>query len=73
MKVLIDGIEVKVENDVKIIYELPAPDVRDADTQVHLTFTHEGMIGDLFQSDGEESVGTFSMMDVDMDESLPFH
>jgi hypothetical protein len=58
MKVLIDGVEVQVNNDVKVIYDLPS-DIREIDTEVHLTFTQEGMIGDLWQGDELESIGLF--------------
>jgi hypothetical protein len=47
MKILIDGKEVPVQNDVKVIYE----EVDGAD-ELHLTLTHEGIISDVI-ADGE--------------------
>jgi hypothetical protein len=49
MLVIIDGQKIKVENDVKIIYESFDP---DEPVDLHVTMTSEGMIQDLVQ-DGE--------------------
>lgn len=45
MKVLIDGEEVEVLNDVKIIYEGLG---LEEDEQLHITATSEGLIHDVF-------------------------
>lgn len=47
MKILIDGNEILVQNDVKIIWE----EVDGAD-ELHVTCTHEGIITDVV-ADGE--------------------
>jgi hypothetical protein len=52
MLVLIDGKEVKVLNDIKIIVEAGSDD--DYDRQLHLTLTHEGLITDVFQAEKGE-------------------
>ena len=51
MKVLIDGKEVEVQNDVKIIWEQEDDDENEQTLQ--LTATYEGLIGDVFDEEGE--------------------
>jgi len=58
MKVLIDGKEVQVQNDVKIIYDGVCIDIdSDTDTDIlgelHATMTSEGMILDVIDTEGE--------------------
>jgi hypothetical protein len=48
MKVIIDGTETKVLNDVKIIWENNIEDTSD-----HLTVTSEGVIVDVTDTTGE--------------------
>lgn len=50
MIVIVDGQEIKVGNDVKVIYESFDPDEPDVD--LHITLTSEGMIQDIVR-DGE--------------------
>lgn len=51
MIVLIDGVEVKCNNDIKIIYENEAINEDDGSPagDVHLTITNEGLITDIFE------------------------
>jgi len=46
MKILIDGKEVKFENDVKVIWE----DTPDAEQELHMCATYEGIILDVIES-----------------------
>lgn len=63
MKVLIDGKEVQVLNDIKVIYDGVCVDM-DFDTgdeehaELHVTLTNEGLILDLIDEDGEV-IGTY--------------
>ena len=71
MKLLVDGKEIAVQNDVKVIYDDVCIDM-DADTEeevhgeLHATLTHEGLIMDLINTDDTFSddvgavVGTFA-------------
>lgn len=54
MIVIIDGKEIQVQNDVKIIHEdhLVEVDDQEEDAQVHITCTHEGLILDVIIGDG---------------------
>ena len=61
MKLLVDGKEVVVNNDVKVIYE----DV-DEDQEVHATLTHEGLILDTFL--GGEPHTTACLMAIELTE-----
>ncbi len=64
MTVLIDGKEVKVTNDVKIIYsdfDAEAPNV-----ELHLTVTYEGLITDVIEAG--EVLATASDMAQDLAE-----
>lgn len=54
MKVLIDGIEIEVKNDVKVIHEGYFPEA-----DLHLTLTHEGIIGDMVQNGEVIYTGNF--------------
>jgi hypothetical protein len=60
MKVLIDGIEVKCENEVKVIYEDEIIGFdkklggRGIEGELHVTLTDEGMFADTF----EKNAGT---------------
>jgi hypothetical protein len=49
MIVQIDGEEVKVLNDIKVIWE----DSPDTDQQLHMAATCEGIILDVLDKDGE--------------------
>jgi hypothetical protein len=63
MKVLIDGVEIEVLNDVKVIYEEQLIDVDPAegglDTygQVHVTMNSEGMVIDVIE-DGSNDIAS---------------
>ena len=63
MKVLIDGKEVRVQNDIRVIYDeiIYGMDDNDKDLegQLQVVLTHEGMIGDVFDEDGD-CIGTMS-------------
>jgi len=50
MIVLIDGKEIKVGNDVKIIYDTGDEDY--GKQELHVTATHEGIIKDVIEGDG---------------------
>ena len=54
MKVLIDGKEIEILNDVKILWDQMDDDENEQVLQ--LTATYEGLIGDVFQ--GEELIET---------------
>lgn len=47
MKVLIDGREVEVQNDVKIIWD--QMDEHEKEQELHLTCTYEGIIADRYK------------------------
>jgi hypothetical protein len=61
MKVLVDGVEVPCQNDVKVIYENEIIDFdgdlggRAVEGNLHVTLNHEGMVADTFASDSDES------------------
>ena len=56
MKVLIDGKEIPFKDDVKIIYDLENDDDTVEKTELHLNFTEEGVIGDVwFDIDNSEN------------------
>ena len=55
MKVLIDGVEVKVMNDIRVVYDV---DIEDGRGQLQVIANHEGLIYDLFDKDGENLTGT---------------
>lgn len=65
MKVIIDGVEHDVKNDVKVIYEDMGPVGGD---QLHITLTHEGVVTDV--TDGEDVIGTSSIETEDVYETL---
>jgi len=54
MKVIIDGKELEVNNDVKIIWDKEYP---EDDMELHMAATHEGIILDRFtrQDDSDET------------------
>jgi len=67
MIVLIDGKEVKIQNDIKVIYDDVVVDMdddgSDINAELHVTMTHEGQILDLITTettpDGDaEVIGT---------------
>jgi len=57
MKVLIDGKEIEVQNDVRIIYDEVIYGWDDDDTELegslHLVANHEGLVTDVVDKDGE--------------------
>ena len=64
MKVLIDGKEVEVKNDVRVIYDgiiygMSVDDETDLEGHLEVVMTHEGMIADVYSRDGEP-IGTMS-------------
>lgn len=61
MKVLIDGKEVKCQNDVKIIHDIEGD-------ELHVTCTHEGVVTDVVS--GGEVIGTSSIEAKDIYETL---
>jgi len=64
MIVLIDGKEVKVQNDVKIIYDGVVCDLddddKDIEAELHVTLTSEGIVTDVINSDDGGYVATMS-------------
>lgn len=64
VKLLIDGQETPFQNDVKIIYEAD----EDQDEQLHMTYTHEGLVEDLLHDD--EVVKTNNVTYVEICEAL---
>ena len=65
MKVLIDGKEVKVLNDVRVVYDEIIygmsldDDQTDLEGHLEVVMTYEGMIADVYNKDGEP-IGTMS-------------
>jgi hypothetical protein len=57
MKVLIDGKEVEVQNDIKVIYDEIIfgmdDDGKDIEGELHVLLNCEGMVTDLFVDDNE--------------------
>jgi len=57
MILMVDGKEVKVQNDVRIIYEDVIYDIdeneEDVEGQLQVVLTHEGIIADVFDKNGE--------------------
>ena len=72
MKVLIDGKEVSVQNDVKIIYDdIPVLiDENETDTTLYVTATHEGLIHDVFPSNSDTSLASKSQTASEIVEDL---
>jgi len=72
MKVIIDGVEVHVQNDVRIIHDdiIYGMDENEEDITGHLqiVLNHEGIIADIFDSDGEATGFTTGMMYEDIAE-----
>lgn len=60
MKVLIDGVEVKVENDVRIVYGHLDKNSKPCDLQ--LVANHEGIIYDLFDVTGEVVASSYDFV-----------
>ena len=75
MKVLIDGKEVRVQNDIRIIYDEVIygmdEDMTDLEGHLQVVLNHEGIVGDVFDEDGE-NIGTMSQTYGEMaDEIMP--
>ena len=65
MKLLVDGVEVKFHNDVKVIWDSQG---EDSSGELHLTATYEGIIIDKFDNEIGECVATASLEVQDLDE-----
>ncbi|MHA2022803.1 MAG: hypothetical protein ACTSWQ_03990 [Candidatus Thorarchaeota archaeon] len=64
MKVLIDGKEINVQNDVRIIqngiiYGMSVDDETDLEGHLEVVLTGEGIVSDVYNRDGEP-IGTMS-------------
>ena len=72
MKVLIDGVEIPVNNDVRIVYDA---DVGEDKVTLQVVANGEGLVYDLFQgeSDEEEIVGSGYDFVVDIVERCAGH
>jgi len=56
MTVLVDGVEVEVFNDVRVIYHVE--NAEGGEGQLQVVANHEGLVYDLFDKTGEELVET---------------
>ena len=67
MKVLIDGVEVEVMNDIRVVYDLDTG--KDKTTILQVVANSEGLVYDLFQKregEDEELTGTSYDFAVDL-------
>ena len=72
MMVLIDGVEVHVQNDIRIVHDDIIYDIdeneEDVIGHIQIVFNHEGMIADIFDDCGEATGQTIGMMYEDIAE-----
>lgn len=62
MKVLIDGKEIEVKNDIRVIWDVP---LSDGEGHIQMVANHEGIVWDLYDAEGVESLATEYEMAVD--------
>lgn len=75
MRVLIDGVEFPVKDDVKIIFDIDKDEFavpEEAPSEMHMTFSEEGIVADLL-GEANLPLGTFSMETSEMVSEMPFH